>query len=233
MARGIEGRPVFLADKDRRDLCDRLGKLVPATGSTVYAWSLLDNHLHLFIRSGKAGISKFMRRLLTGYAVSFNHRYRRVGHLFQNRFKSIVVEEEPYLLQLVRYIHLNPLRAGLVTDIVSLEQYPWCGHSALLGRSSIPWQDTEYVLSRFGVTRAQARQQYQQFTEEGVVEGKRPDLVGGGLIRSVGGRAEFMKLGRGRERWAYDERVLGSSDFVIGLLQDYERPCDETRTHPL
>ncbi len=232
MARGIESRPVFLSDRDRQDLWDRLGELVPADGATVYAWSFLNNHLHLLLRSGRLGLSRFMRRLLTGYAVTFNRRHRRAGHLFQNRFKSIVVEEEPYLLQLVRYIHLNPLRAGLVGSIRSLEQYRWCGHRALLGLSSVPWQNTEYILRKFSLTTEQAREQYREFAADGIAEGRRPDLVGGGLIRSVGGRAELLKLGRGRERWAYDERVLGRSDFVVRLLEDYEQRRDEVRRRP-
>ena len=100
-----------------------------------------------------------MRRLLTGYAVSFNRRHRRAGHLFQNRFKSIVVEEEPYLLELVRYIHLNPLRAHLVPDLGALDTYPWSGHATLLASRSQSWQDTDFVLAHFGARVRQRRGQ--------------------------------------------------------------------------
>jgi hypothetical protein len=79
-----------------------------------------------------------MRRLMTGYAVTFNIRHRRSGHLFQNRYKSVVCEEDPYLLELIRYIHLNPLRAGLVKDLKELDKYPWAAHSAILGRRKNP-----------------------------------------------------------------------------------------------
>jgi len=79
-----------------------------------------------------------MRRLMTGYAVTFNRRHRRAGHLFQNRYKSVICEEDPYLLELIRYIHLNPLRAGLVKDLKELDRYPWTGHSAILGRRKNP-----------------------------------------------------------------------------------------------
>ena len=79
-----------------------------------------------------------MRRLMTGYAVTFNKRHKRSGHLFQNRYKSIVCEEDPYLLELIRYIHLNPLRARLVPDLKELDKYPWTGHSAILGRRKNP-----------------------------------------------------------------------------------------------
>jgi len=75
---------------------------------------------------------------MTGYAVTFNKRHKRSGHLFQNRYKSIVCEEDPYLLELIRYIHLNPLRAGLVKDLKELDKYPWTGHSAILGKRENP-----------------------------------------------------------------------------------------------
>ena len=90
-----------------------------------------------------------MRRLLTGYAINFNHRHRRSGHLFQNRYKSILCEEDTYLLELVRYIHLNPLRAGLSADIKELDKYPFSGHSAIMGKKKRDWQDVSYILTRF------------------------------------------------------------------------------------
>jgi hypothetical protein len=83
-------------------------------------------------------LSKVMRKLMTGYAVTFNQRHKRSGHLFQNRYKSIICEEDPYLLELIRYIHLNPLRAGMVKDLKELDKYPWSGHSAILGRCKNP-----------------------------------------------------------------------------------------------
>ncbi len=164
-----------------------------------------------------------MRRLLTGYAVSFNRRHKRVGHLFQNRFKSIIIEEGSYLLELVRYIHLNPLRAGLVRDVGELDAYRWTGHGALMGEVERAWQDVDYVLEQFGVSVGEARRAYREFVAAGVSEGRRPDLVGGGLIRSIGGRENLAELRRGRERWAFDERVLGSSQFVVQLCEERER----------
>ncbi|MBU2498278.1 MAG: hypothetical protein KKE57_05210 [Proteobacteria bacterium] len=96
-----------------------------------------------------------MRRLLTGYAVGFNRRHKRHGHLFQNRYKSIVCQEDTYLRELVRYIHLNPVRAGIVSDIGELNRYPYSGHSALMGRYKRRWQDVEYVpLPKTGLDRS-------------------------------------------------------------------------------
>ena len=96
-----------------------------------------DPKSYLLLRTGTTPLSKIMRRLM-GYAVTFNIRHRRSGHLFQNRYKSVICEEDPYLLELIRYIHLNPLRAKLVEDLKALDKYPWSGHSAILGRRKNP-----------------------------------------------------------------------------------------------
>jgi hypothetical protein len=132
-----------------------------------------------------------MRRLLTGYAVSFNLKYRRHGHLFQNRYKSILCQEDAYLKELVRYIHLNPLRAGLVHDFKSLDRYPWAGHSSIMGKIDRDWHDTEYVLSYFGDARSKARGAYSSFVQK-AFEGRGPDLIGGGPL-------QCRRLGSGRQ----------------------------------
>jgi putative transposase len=158
---------------------------------------------------------------MTGYAVAFNRRHRRHGHLFQNRYQSIVCEQEPYLLELVRYIHLNPLRARVVEGgLEGLARYAYAGHAALAGTVERPWQATEEVLGRFGTKRTEARQRYVAFLEAGVGQGRRPELVGGGLRRSCGDWLGGSSRKRRRESLAYDERVLGSSEFVRDLLAD-------------
>ena len=134
MIRGIERRRIFNDDKDRENFIERLSILLPETQSQCYAWALMTNHAHLLIRSGPSGISNLMRRLLTGYAVSYNRRHKRHGQLFQNRYKSVICQEDAYLLELVRYIHLNPLRAKLVDNLEQLNDYPYSGHSALMGK---------------------------------------------------------------------------------------------------
>ena len=138
MARGIERRKIFLNDKDRESFLERLANILEETQTQCYAWALIPNHFHLLLRTGPTPLSKVMRRLMTGYAVTFNKRHKRAGHLFQNRYKSVVCEEDAYLLELIRYIHLNPLRAGLVKDLKELDKYPWTGHSAILGRRKNP-----------------------------------------------------------------------------------------------
>jgi hypothetical protein len=160
-----------------------------------------------------------MRRLLTGYAVNFNLRHRRSGHLFQNRYKSILCQEEAYLLELVRYIHLNPLRAKMVSDLPELDRYRFCGHGVLMGKFRNDWQDIEYVLKRFGEREGQCRKRYREFVRQGIEQGRRPELVGGGLVRSLGGW-KAIKAQRGiGERIKGDERILGDGDFVESILR--------------
>jgi putative transposase len=223
MIRGIEGLQIFRDDQDREDFISRVGQLVERTGTKLLAWVLMDNHVHLLIFSGYQGISKFMRCLLTGYAIRFNWKYHRTGHLFQNRYKSIVCEEEPYLLELVRYIHLNPLRASVVNSIEALDRYPWSGHSVLVGRYKKGWQEREYVLRQFSEEKGRAVQAYRKFMEEGKDRGRRPELVGGGLIRSLGNWSQVLSLRGRREKVERDPRILGREDFVTGILRETDK----------
>jgi len=286
MARGIERREIFKDDQDRQSFLERLAVIFEKTQTQCYAWALIPNHFHLLLRTGQTPLSKVMRRLMTGYAVTFNKRHKRSGHLFQNRYKSIVCEKDPYLLELIRYIHLNPLRAGLVKDLKELDRYPWAGHSAILGKKKnllipvltadrriafsqfrpgtekvttnpenpacpVKFEDhftgvnpacpacpvapgdgtgvknkplaektIEDILLHFGDTIKVARRRYRQFVKEGVEQGTRPELQGGGLIRSAGGDKRNL-LGRKKEEWELgDARILGSGDFVVQALKE-------------
>jgi hypothetical protein len=168
-----------------------------------------------------------MRKLLTGYVVNFNLRHKRYGHLFQNRYKSIICEEDPYLLELTRYIHLNPLRAGMVGDLKQLSHYRWAGHSAIVGRVKRDWQDIKTITAYFGKGR-RAVEQYEQYVREGVSLGKRPELVGGGLIRSLGGWSQVLSLRRKGVKVASDERILGRDEFIRRLMSEAEEREKET-----
>jgi putative transposase len=218
MIRGIEGGRIFQDDEDRENFLGRVGQVVERTGTRILAWVLMDNHVHLLLFSGPAGLPTFMRRLLTGYAVWFNRRHRRLGHLFQNRYKSIVCEENPYLLELVRYIHLNPLRAFVVQSVEGLDGYRWSGHSVLMGKDRNAWQETNYVLGQFGSGRRKALRAYRKFMGEGKGLGKREDLTGGGLIRSLGGWSRVLSLRSKGEKMEHDSRILGGGDFVREIL---------------
>lgn len=221
--RGIEKKPIVKDDVDRRQFSERMGRLAYESKTAIYAWALMTNHAHILLRSGPKGLPSLMRRLLTGYAIAFNRRHRRHGHLFQNRYKSIICEEDSYFVELVRYIHLNPLRAGLVKSLPSLDQYPWCGHGYLMGRMRQPWYHSDYVLSWFGKNAGEARRTYRNYVQDGFSMGRRPDLVGGGLIRSQGGWSQVMTMRKRKIRELYDERILGSGDFVERVIEEAEK----------
>jgi REP element-mobilizing transposase RayT len=225
--RGIERTVIFTDDGDRENFLRRLSTLLTASQTPCYAWALMSNHAHLLLRTGSVPIAALMRRLLTGHAVSFNRRHRRHGHLFQNRYKSILCEEDHYLRQLVAYIHLNPLRAGMVADAAALKSYPFTGHSALMGRVARSWQDTDYVLALFGHSASEARRSLQRHVVKWSERGRCPELTGGGLIRSAGGWAAVKEAHRKGIRITGDERLLGSSEFVASTLKQageaYER----------
>jgi REP element-mobilizing transposase RayT len=218
IVRGIERRLVFRDAADRAAFLGRLGTILKESATSCYAWVLMPNHVHLLVRTGTVPLATVMRRLLTGYAGTFNRRHRRHGPLFQNRYKSILCQEEAYLLELVRYIHLNPLRGRLVGTLEALDAFPYGGHSVLMGQRTNDWQDTHYVLGHFGQRVGAARRRYRAFIAEGLGLGRRPELVGGGLIRSLGGWAEVKTLRRGQGRMKGDERVLGDSGFVQAVL---------------
>lgn len=212
IVRGIERRDIFLDDEDRSRFLERFSTLLVKTETRCFAWALMTNHFHLLLMPTAVALSCFMRRLLTGYAVVFNRKYSRCGHLFQNRYKSIVCEEEPYLLELVRYIHLNPLRAGLVSEMATLDHYPWCGHAVLMGNSQLDGHATTEVLAHYSKGLTRARQGYRQFVADGIPAGRREKFSGGGLKRSRQEGSDNFEN--------FDERILGSGEFVDSLRRE-------------
>lgn len=207
IVRGIERRNIFLNDDDRHDFLQRLQSLLEKMDVECLAWSLMTNHFHLLLRPTRTPLAGFMRRLLTGYAVTFNRRHNRSGHLFQNRYKSLVCDEDSYLLELVRYIHLNLLRAGLVADLEALERFPWSGHAVLLGKALLGGQMVDEVLQHFGKKITSARRNYRMFVADGVSQGKRGDLLG---ERTAIDKKSSAPL-------ATDARIVGDDAFVERL----------------
>lgn len=228
IVRGIDRRAIFRADGDRADFLRRLGQGLLKTGSLCLTWALMTNHVHLLIVSGVRGVAALMHPLLTGYVGAFNRKYRRIGHLVQNRFKSILCEEDPYLLELIRYIPLNPARAGIVKTMEDLARYPWTGHSAILGLTPRPWQASEEVLGRFGSQAATARPAYASFVADAWNQGHRDDLEGGGLFRSRGGIRRALESRTAQDPQAFDARILGSGQFVERILREADQ-TDERR----
>jgi len=218
ICRGIERRVIFGNDSDRDDFVARLETILLDTSTRCFAWTLIPNHCHILLQTGRVPVATVMRRLLTGYAVAFNRRHQRHGHLFQNRYKSILCQEEPYLLELVRYIHLNPLRAGLVASLDELARHRYSGHGCLLGEHSQPWMATDEILGRFGKKAPTARKAYLAFMADGVTQGEQPKLIGGGLVRSSGGWQQVRSARESGEFLKSDERILGDSSFVDSVL---------------
>lgn len=228
IVRGIDRRKIFLDDTDRDRFLDRLGAILLETDTRCYAWALIPNHFHLLLQTGSTPLSTVMRRLLTSHAIRFNRRHKRTGHLFQNRYRSILCQKETYLLELVRYIHLNPLRARLVDTLELLAGYKFAGHAVLMGQRNSNWQDTDYVLRRFGERYSDARRKYCRFVEQGVDLGQRPELTGGGLIRSAGGWTALKELRKSIVGIKGDERILGDSDFVSQSLKKVDEHLERT-----
>ena len=218
ISRGIERKNIFFDEEDRDKFLTRFGNLIQESQTTCYAWVLMPNHFHLLLRTGNTPLPTVMSRLLTGHAVAFNKRHKRHGHLFQNRYKSILCQEDRYLLELVRYIHLNPLRARLVESYDALGRYPYCGHATIKGFNPCSWQDREYILSLFAETEALAKRRYSMFVKDGISEEERDDLMGGGLIRSRGGWEAVKKQKEGGSAQMGDERILGDGSFVKRVL---------------
>jgi len=225
---GVEPLNIFREDTDGDYFREQLGEILMDTGTACFAWALMPNHAHLLLKTGKTPVATVMRRLLTRYAVTYNRRHSRRGPVFVHRYRSVLCEEAPYLLELVRYIHLNPLRAGIVPDPAALASYVYAGHAALLQGAAPPWQDIATVLERFSKNREKARKAYRDYVEQGTAQGRRPELAGGGLVRSLGGweRVKQARRGRGASPRG-DERILGGPEFVQGVLE-----AARERLHP-
>lgn len=226
IARGIGSQNVFNDDADRSFFVDRLGKVLTETETHCYAWALVPNHIHLLIKTGDVPLATVMQRLLTGYALYYNRRHRRNGHLFQNRFKSILCQEDPYLLELVRYIHLNPLRANQVSDMGALDRYPYSGHSVLMGHAVNSWQHVYAVLERFGRVGSGARRRYREFVQKGVAAEKQRDFHAAEWVRGKNG---WLIDGLPPDEGAYQKegaRILGDRGFVRKTLDHNQEVLD-------
>lgn len=226
IVRGIERRKIFNDDDDRAEFLQRLAKALEKSGSHCHAWVLMPNHFHLLIQTGKKPMSDLMRSLMSGYVGYFNRKYRRSGYLVQNRYKSILCQQDAYYMELVRYIHLNPLVSGLVKTMDELNKYPWSGHAVLMGKAKREWYHEDEVLSYFGRTKENARRDYLTFIQDGLAMGRRQDLIGGGLKRSAGGWAGIKALKKMNTRWQGDERILGDGDFVSAVIKEWEEDIE-------
>lgn len=167
MNRGNRGEVIFQNDSDRYKFYEILGNIEKRYGIIIYAFVLMPNHYHILLETPRANLSRAIQRLNGDYALYFSNRYKTPGHLFQGRFKAMIVERDAYLLELSRYIHLNPLRAGITK---SSSKYKWSSFSAYIsGNSQLPFTlHWEWVLSIFGKRRHLAADRYLGFVMEGM-----------------------------------------------------------------
>jgi putative transposase len=172
-ARGIEKRPIFVDEADREDFRRRILFNLDRFRSVILAWALLSNHFHFLYYSHAGDLAKFMRCLMTGYSISFNRRHKRVGHLFQNRYKSSLIDSNRYLAEIIRYIHLNPLRAGDVSSLRELDDYRWSGHREILRGDRVPWRDFPFIAELFpDLGTGSDVENYRRFMEAGSNSGQ-------------------------------------------------------------
>jgi REP element-mobilizing transposase RayT len=203
MLRGNGGQPIFFSDEDRNRFCLLLQEGTQRFNYRIHAYCLMENHLHLVIQVADVPLSRAMQNLSFRHTRWVNAREDRAGHLFQGRYKAILVDAESYLNELVRYVHLNPVRAGIVDEP---SDYAWSGHQTYLGLADVPWLTTDWLLSQFAKTRKAARRRYERFVAMGMAEGYRPEFHTGGNDTRVLADDDFV------------ERVLGSGPDV------YETP---------
>jgi putative transposase len=187
-SRGNARQVVFENDSDRREFLEGLQDCAERFRWLFHAYCLMDNHYHLLIETREANLSRGMRRLNGNFTQAFNKTYHRVGHLFQGRYKAILVEKESHLLELCRYVVLNPVRAGLVKKI---EDWEWSSFGATAGSSSVPaYLSVDWILARFGRNREAAQEGYRRFVRQGRRSGVPWDGVKGQLFLGGEGFAE-------------------------------------------
>lgn len=185
-ARGNNKGPIFFNTGDYERFLNNLELFRDKFKFSLFAYCLMPNHFHLLLRSGKVTISEIMQPILTAYTMYINKKYERVGHLFQGRYGSIVVEKESYLLQVFRYIHLNPVKAGTVATV---EEYPWSSYFKYLSPGGEPQLDTGEILSMFSEDKSKQKQLYVEFTTEGLGVDFEPKKE---QVRGILGKAEFV-----------------------------------------
>jgi REP element-mobilizing transposase RayT len=173
ICRGNQRQKIFRNDRDRKRYLELLAKLKQAYGFRVHAYVLMENHVHLLLEAGKVPLSRVMQRFGSGYTQYFNWRHKLVGHLFQGRYKAILCDKDSYLLELSRYLHLNPVRAKVVRDPAD---YVWSSYRSYVTHGNRqPWFDTTEVLGQFSRTVRQAKKLYRKFVWEGMEEGHKEE----------------------------------------------------------
>jgi REP element-mobilizing transposase RayT len=196
--RGNSSQTIFFDDKDRNHFYFLVQEGIERFSHRIHAFCLMNNHVHLAIQVAGVSLSRILQNLSFRYTRWINWRLGRSGHLFQGRYKAVLVDGDIYLRELVRYIHLNPVRAGVVKEP---KDYPWSGHRAYLGFETIPWLTTDWVLSQFSERLSNARRTYEKF----ILDGK-----------GIGHQDQYYR-GIGA-----DSRILGDDNFIDRVLSQKE-----------
>lgn len=213
---------IFTDDQDKHVFLERARAQFDGDSMAVLVWTLMRNHPHMFTRTEAGSLSKAMHRLGTGYAGYFNRRHDRKGHVYQNRFKSILVEDEDYLFRLIRYVLLNPLRAGIVRDLEGLERYRWTAYPALLGHSRPLLGDPIAPLRLFADPPAAAQRELRHWLAAGL-EG---DDEIHRLVERGPGRPQIVVPGPDAAARVHvrDASVVGDAAFVASILKQSGHP---------
>ena len=198
-SRGNERRKIFLHDSDRLWFLQMLDDYHERYGILIHSYVLMDNHYHFVMETPGGNLLKVMHGINGGYTSYFNRRHGRVGHLFQGRYKGIVIDKDAYLVQLSRYVHLNPVMAKIVKRP---EQYRWSSYGGYIGKGKeLSWVEYGWLLSQFGKDKREARRRYKEFVEEGLrkeVEDPCKYVYGQVVLGGEKFRAKIRRLLRGR-----------------------------------
>lgn len=223
--RGNADEPVFFQNRDRFKLYLFLQESVERFHYRIHGFCLMTNHIHLILQVTDTPLSQIMQNLSLRYTKWVNFSQNRKGHIFQGRYKALLLDADSYLQELVRYIHLNPVRA----KIVALpEQYQWSSHHAYLGKEALPWLTTEWVLSFFGRTLTASRSRYREFVVDGIGEARRCEFHTGTCEGRLLGDDSFVDdalLKSGQEHipnWDL-------SDVVIQVSRQNGIRCEELK----
>jgi REP element-mobilizing transposase RayT len=215
--RGNGKQDVFFEDQDRYRFYLLLQEGVERYRHRVHAFCLMTNHIHLVVQIADIPLSRIMQNLSFRYTRWVNWRHDRSGHLFQGRYKAVLVDGDSYLLELVRYVHLNPVRAKMVP---TPEDYPWTSQRAYCGRETLPWLATEPTLAMFSGNKERAIQAFAAFIWDGMAQGRRPEFHGEGAADSrVFGDEEFVERMTGEGRAAAGK--ISFEDVLMAICRRY------------
>lgn len=223
--RGNAGDPIFFEDRDRYRLYLLLQYAVEKFDCRIHGYCLMTNHIHLVMQTGEMPLSRIMQNVSLRYTKWVNLTRRRTGHVFQGRYKALLIDADRYLLELIRYVHLNPVRAGTAT---TAESWPWSGHRAYAGMEIVPWLTTDWVLGMLTSQVTTARKAYVSFVNGGVSEGRRDEFHSGTCEGRLLGDDDFIDATLAKAR---EERSRATvTDVLNAVCQVYGCSADELRS---